>query len=197
MPENINLKSNVVFNEDKNKEASHVAVSENAENYDPEADIDDGSCTYPPSPRNVAPVIESVSDQRVQETHTLSFTVSAEDSDGPQRLRYEFRPYRVSGQLTLPPANSWVTSFDAQTGEFVFTPSYEYVQHPLRELPFGLEFRAFDGEKYSAWEQVKITVLDLNRNPEITQMNVPAAARVAESVTFSSEAVDADGDVRT
>ena len=146
---------------------------------------------------NQAPVISSISDQRVQETHTLSFTVSAEDSDGPQRLRYEFRPYRVSGQLTLPPANSWVTSFDAQTGEFVFTPSYEYVQHPLRELPFGLEFRAFDGEKYSAWEQVKITVLDLNRNPEITQINVPAAARVNELVTFSGDAVDDDGDVRT
>jgi len=34
MPENINLKSNVVFNEDKNKEASHVAVSENSEFYE-------------------------------------------------------------------------------------------------------------------------------------------------------------------
>ena len=171
-----------------------------AENYDSDAEIDDGSCTYPSAPRNSAPVIESIADKKVQETHTLSFTVSAEDSDGPQRLTYEFRPYRpyrVSGQLSLPPAGSWEASFDAQSGVYTFTPSYEFVQHPLRESSFGLEFRAFDGDKYSAWEQVKITVLDLNRNPEITEMDVPAAGRVGESVTFSGEAIDADNDALT
>ena len=82
-------------------------------------------------------------------------------------------------------------AFDQERGQFTFTPDFTFVQHPAREREFRMQFRAHDGERFSAWEQVTITVQDINRVPRTTSVPVLDAQERA-GYSYRIMATDAD-----
>ncbi len=84
--------------------------------------------------------------------------------------------------------------FNTLTGEFTYSPNYDVVAHPDLSGYLNLRFRAYDGQSYSDWEKVKITINDVNRVPTVTLFDVPDAVVVNSEVTLTADATDADND---
>jgi hypothetical protein len=132
-------------------------------------------------PRNRPPVIQSISNQRVTETDTLRFTVTATDPEGtiPQ-LGADFLP-----------ANAAFTDNGDGTGSFIFTPTL----HQAGDyLPV---FTAFDGELLSKLT-VPIHVTDtLNQPPEIVDLPETIETWEARCCTLEVRVYDPEGDSLT
>jgi len=156
---------------------------------------------YIPNPfdeeNNTAPLV-IVRDYQVTETETLTFNVNSYDANGDS-VTYEattcinqwFCPILSLFGNDLPEG----AAFNENTGQFVFTPDYEFVQHPETQKEVVVYFRAYDGEDYSLWVGSEINVLDLNRAPQITSMSHdPNIITTGDLVEFQSSAEDADGD---
>ena len=151
--------------------------------------VEGNVCVANPELENNVPVMEQLDNMEVYEGESISFNVEAEDADS-DRLTYKVR---VDGKLfsfILPSG----ASFNKATGEFTFSPDYDFVNHPDLEKDITLKFRAYDGEDWSEYMFVTITVLDVNRNPVITDVSVPSQLFVGEEGEFSVDANDADND---
>lgn len=130
----------------------------------------------------------------------VTVTVSAKDQEG-DALTYSVRK-PCSGTFdcfieNLLFGNPWVDNLNPTTGTFSFTPSFNFVKHPAAEKTFVLQFRAYDGQNYSSWQEVQITIQDVNRNPAIESMAMPLALMIGDQGAFSVSASDADGDALT
>ena len=82
-------------------------------------------------------------------------------------------------------------AFDQQLGQFTYTPSFGFVQHPADERSFQMQFRVYDGQQFSAWESATITVHDVNQIPAITSLPLTTAA---EGARYEYQVLAADAD---
>ncbi|MBT4540958.1 hypothetical protein HOC35_05585 [Candidatus Woesearchaeota archaeon] len=138
----------------------------------------DGACVV----YNNIPVMQNIGDQLVYETESLNFQVSANDQDADD-LTYEAKD--------LPPQ----ATFNENTGKFSLNPGYDYLKHSNYEFTkkFYTKFRAFDGEFYSNWMKVKITVKYTNQNPVLSPIGMKNI-EVGETLSFTLQATDADNE---
>ncbi len=159
---------------------------------------------------NAAPVMDNIGahNKNVKEGKSLSFTVSAEDDGIPQRLTYQVEKVTASGgsffSFSNVLDNLWkfwsnnqlpnYAKFDEKTNTFIIAPFYNFVDHPELSEKVTFKFRAYDGDKYSAWEYVVITVNDVNQNPKIGFLDAPSEAVVGTKISLNAKASDLDGD---
>ncbi len=152
----------------------------------------------------VPPTLEPIGAKTVREGSTLNLDVQA--ADGSKIVNYEAR--ELCNQWTCKVAKVVLgfigqgslingASFDEKTGEFIFSPNYDFVQHPDREDNIVMQFRGYNGEAYSGWISVPIEVIDMNRNPVIDRWQVMGTLETDNSLTFNALASDADGDTLT
>ncbi len=172
---------------------------------------DNNGCPKVEPTVNKAPIMDNIDahNKNVKEGNSLSFTVSAEDDGIPQRLTYEVEKVTSGSFFSFSNAldNLWkfwmndqlpsYAKFDETTNTFTIAPSYNFVVHPDLSEKVMFKFRAYDGDKYSAWEYVNINVVDVNQNPVISSTEVPGVATVGDTITFKASATDADGDKLT
>ena len=142
---------------------------------------------------NTPPTMDSLSDSSVDEGETIAFTVSGDDSDddsltyqAQSRSRFWFFPV-YTNRLPIGAA------FNSVTGQLTFSPNYDFVEHPGLTEEVDLRFRSFDGEDYSEWETVTITVEDVNRLPNVLA-TFPGPIALGDTARFTASATDADGD---
>ncbi len=125
---------------------------------------------------NQPPVLATIGPRSVQETSTLTFTVSASDPDA------------TVPTLSATPLPTNATFVDAHngTGSFSFTPSY------TQAGTYNIWFIASDGQAADS-ELVAITVSNLNRPPVLATIG---SQTVAEGSVLSLlvSASDPDGD---
>ncbi len=171
-------------------------------NYNPDATVSDDSCLYGPGPVNTAPEMNPILDRSVDEGNSLSFAVSATDAEGDD-LTYVART-ECTGFACWVLEHVWYDELDTvlpegaelnpQTGEFIFSPDFDFVAHPETQKLVELRFLAWDGENFSDWEPVVITVNDVNQLPQIVSLIVPETLMVGEEGLFRVVADDPDGD---
>jgi len=156
------------------------------------------------APVVVPPTLEPIEAKNVREDQTLSFTVKAEEQE--RTLTYEAREkctqwtckiievvFGFIGKNTL----SNGASFDKQSGEFRFSPDYDFVQHPDKNTEVVMQFRVYDGQAYSEWMSVPIKVIDTNRDPLIDRWQILGTLTTGSKLDFNALASDADGDKLT
>lgn len=125
---------------------------------------------------NRAPTLSAIGDKVVPEGQTLSFSVVGSDADS------DTLTYSSAG---LPEG----ASFDAQTGQFSWTPGYDSTES------YDLTFRVSDGSS-SASEQMTINVGNTNREPVMAAIGNKSVAEKS-TLQFTVGASDADGDSLT
>ncbi len=142
---------------------------------------------------NTAPDMNAVPDKEVFENQNLQFKVSATDVNGDD-LTYEAKVCFKLGSTCLWFNPSFVgATFNENTGQFSWTPSYDFVKHPSLSKNIDFRFRADDGDEKSAWELATITVKDVNRNPVFD--NIPnKVVQEEQLLQFTVSATDADND---
>ncbi len=139
---------------------------------------------------NVAPNLQRIGDQIVNETEAIEFVVLAEDSDIPQnKLTYSMGSNGPAG-----------ATFNPETGEFSWTPTED--QGPGQ---YAVSFQVTDDgvPRLSSSESITITVGELNQAPkmnalqsqsvdELTLLSLFVHAtdqdRPAQALTYSFEA---------
>ena len=138
-------------------------------------------------PRNHAPEMNVIRDKVKDENQIITFTVSANDEDNDD-LIYEVVGLREDLGMYFQPTT---TSYGRDIAVFSWKPGYDFVDHPNLIESIHLRFRAYDGEDYSEWKSVKITVNDVNRLPlfrmaadqtinENQQLKIPLLGRDAD-----------------
>jgi uncharacterized protein YkwD/PKD repeat protein len=125
---------------------------------------------------NHAPILNSIEGKNVVEGSSLSFTVSATDSDGDTLI------YSMSGA-----PNGAV--FNANTRTFSWTPS------SAQSGTYQVTFRVTDGS-LSDTRTTSITVSDLNQAPVLTSIGSRTVTR-GNTLTIPIEATDPDSDSLT
>ncbi len=144
---------------------------------------------------NNAPDLKNIPDKKVSENDLLQFTVSATDKENDQ-IEYSSQVCGVkfgSNCLYWNNINSIGASLNKNTGKFTWTPNYDFVKHPSLSRNIDLRFRADDGEKKSDWEQITVTVNDVNRNPKFNIIG-NKAVQEEQLLMFTITAVDLDND---
>jgi len=109
-------------------------------------------------------------------------------------LPYPSSLYCVLGNMINGPLDNNLSNtmeFNQENGQLNYSPGFGVVQHPAREEQFEMQFRAYDGEQFSAWEYVTITVHDVNRIPVITSDPVTIAS---ENNLYEYDILAADAD---
>ncbi len=124
---------------------------------------------------NRPPEISTIGDRNVNESSELRFTVSASDPDPEDTLSYS-----AAG---LPKG----ASFDADTREFIWTPSYD------DSGSYSVVFKVSDGS-LSDSEAVEINVIHVNRAPVLMVVG-PQEVNENDELVIELEANDEDGDV--
>ncbi|MBI2666788.1 tandem-95 repeat protein, partial [Candidatus Woesearchaeota archaeon] len=162
---------------------------------------DTATVTIIVNPHNTAPVVTGFGNDfggtldennSILEGETLIAQVNAFDADG-DLLHYEVERkvcLRLLGCAYYGSLLLEEMSFNEETGIFVFSPGFDFVTHPDLEKTVYLRFRVFDGEFYSAWEEMTTRVLDVNQRP-VTE---PATFTLQEDeeITFILPAHDDD-----
>jgi len=130
---------------------------------------------------NNPPVIESIADKTIDEEDTLVFSILATDSNETQTLTY-------SG-TNLPDG----AAVNATTGKFSWTPAIG--QAGVYE---NVRMRVTDGFEYNA-TNLTITVQNVttSNHPPVIQSIANKTVDEEETLVFSIEANDADGDTLT
>jgi len=123
---------------------------------------------------NRVPVLDPIGDKSVNENNTISFSVSASDADN-DTITYT--------EQNLPIGAVYVS----QT--FTWTPDYSQAG------THTITFIASDGQDQDS-ETITITVNNVNRGPVFTPMS-DQAVYTDDSLTFTVNAVDPDGDTLT
>ncbi len=143
-------------------------------------------------PDNSAPVLNSPGNQTVSEGSTLSFTLSATESDAGQTLSYS-----MSGAPTG-------ATLDPSSGAFSYTPDYTVAPNIVSgSTVFNVTFTATDSGSPAAADskQVTITVNNVNRAPTVNAaaINSPVEATSAAGalIQLSGSGSDLDGDSLT
>ncbi len=131
---------------------------------------------------NHAPVLTPIGNRTVGENQTLTFTVSATDSD--------------QGDIITLSANNLPSgaSFDSQTGTFSWTPTYEQAgTYP------SVTFVATDNGSpvASSSQSISITVNNTNRAPTFDGYYEVQAVNLNSPLQFTVSATDPDGDAVT
>jgi len=126
---------------------------------------------------NQAPEIESIASQTVNEGASLSFTVVVKDNDKED-----------DGQLKLSvqdlPSGA---SFDSNSGDFDWEPGFD------QSGEYNVKFTVSDKEGLSASTNVRITVADVNRKPELN-VSDPGSITAGDTFSMSVSASDPDND---
>jgi predicted esterase len=131
---------------------------------------------------NNIPVMNSISNKEVKENEQLIFTVTATDLDN------DGLTYQAEG---LPPE----ANFNTNNGQFSLSPGFDYLKHSNYEFNkvFKVKFRAFDGEFYSKWSTVKVTVKDVNQNPVLSSIG-NKQVDAGEKLSFTLSSTDPDNE---
>lgn len=148
-------------------------------------------------PFDFTPSMNPVPDKEVFENQNVQFTVSGSDLFG-DTLTYESRVCFKLGSTCLWFNPSFVgATFNEETGQFSWTPNYEFVKHPSLSKAVDFRFRAIDDDdNKSTWELATITVKDVNRNPEFNPIGNKTIPE-GQLLTFTFSATDADNDELT
>ncbi|MEK6905063.1 MAG: putative Ig domain-containing protein [Nanoarchaeota archaeon] len=144
---------------------------------------------------NNAPDMKNIPNKEVSENNLLQFTVSATDKDN-DKIEYSGQVCGVkfgSNCLYWNNINFVGASLNKDTGKFTWTPNYDFVKHPSLSRNIDFRFRANDGEKKSDWEQITVTVNDVNRNPLFNIIG-NKAVQEEQLLMFTITAVDLDND---
>ncbi len=124
-------------------------------------DSDGPGVIIPPNHNHAPEMWEIEEDKAIDEGEFITFTVSANDEDN-DNLTYEaIGVYEELGMYF----QQTTTSYGREIGVFSWKPGYDFVDHPHLIKKIQLRFRAYDGEDYSEWKDVTITVNDVNRRP--------------------------------
>ena len=123
---------------------------------------------------NRPPVFGAIGDQKTKEDQTLQFTVQATDPDKGSTLTYAAENLPDGAQ------------FDAAAGTFTWKPDFNQAGD------YTVKFTVSDGE-LSAGKEVRITVENVNRPPEI-QGPDSKETEVGQSLEYEYQASDPDGD---
>lgn len=127
------------------------------------------------------PSITPLSDQKLKESETLTVKVTASDADNdPLQLKarlwtcyfWDF----ICFKNDLPEGASFIDHGD-NTADFLFTPDYTFVKHPLLQKTFTVAVTASDNDPSTkdAAEIFWVTVLDLNQPPVAYNQKVTAS----------------------
>lgn len=124
---------------------------------------------------NKAPVINAIEDKEVKVGESLVFTVEATDAEGD---------YITLSVMDLPDG----AVFDGETGQFSWTPEAEGV--------YTVTFTATDDRNASSSITVTITVIEEEEENTAPVINAieDKEVKVGESLVFTVEATDAEGD---
>jgi hypothetical protein len=131
---------------------------------------------------NVEPTLNNIQSVQVTENQRATFNLVGRDLENA-RLTYEAR-----GNLP-----SYIT-LNQNTGLVTINPSFNAVTHPSETRTHNIEFRANDGEKYSAYKTARITIVDSNRAP--TAQNINAQVMHNEFVNVRLQGSDLDNEDR-
>jgi hypothetical protein len=123
---------------------------------------------------NLAPVLDAIDDQTVDEQTLLSFTVAASDPDLP--------PDTLIFSLLGAPAGA---SIDAGTGEFTWTPG------EAQDGTHGFAVRVTDDEGMFDEQTVAVTVNEVNLPPVLGPVGNRSVSE-GELLTFTIGATDPD-----
>jgi len=149
-----------------------------------------------PQPVNRNPLLQSITDQQVNEGATLVVPVLAQDIENDRiTLRVSERLFCIFGACVDFPL-AWVngaqfTDNGNGTGQFQFTPSYGLVVHPNVTSSIRFVVEAIDSHGNSTEDEFRVTVHDTNRAPQITSVPV-TTAQVGVEYSYRVTAVDAD-----
>lgn len=124
---------------------------------------------------NRPPAIEGVGTKTVDENEKLEFILTANDPDNADKGKVRLRA------VTLPTG----ASFDAGSGQFSWTPTYD------QSGRYVIEFEATDPKAASTTETVIVEVQNVNRAPEIDS---PGNQSVKERETLSFRVTASDPD---
>ena len=115
---------------------------------------------------NTAPVINVLADQNMNEGEVLNIQAAAADAENDE-LTYQVQRLRNYWFWSMYSSNLHSSmTFNPETGDFTFAPDFDFVDSGSEEVK--LRFRAFDGEEYSNWETMVITVNDNDAPRETT-----------------------------
>lgn len=143
-------------------------------------------------PDNSPPVLNSPGDQTVNEGSTLTFSLSAIESDAGQTLSYS-----MSGAPTG-------ATLDPSSGVFSYTPDYTVAPNIVSgSTSFNVTLTATDSGSPSASDskQVTITVNNVNRVPTVNaaaiSSPIEATSGAGALIQLSGSGSDPDGDSLT
>lgn len=124
---------------------------------------------------NRPPFIEGLGKKTVKENEKLEFQLVAKDSDKEDEGKVRLRA------VTLPTG----ASFDANSGQFSWTPTFE------QSGDYVVEFETTDGQSASTNETVLVKVENANRAPTIDSPG-NQSVKEGETLTFKITATDPD-----
>jgi hypothetical protein len=143
---------------------------------DGQADSDVASVNITVSEVNDAPAIAAIGDRAVDEGTLLTFVTAGSDVDGDPLIH---------SAANLPEG----ATFDASTRTFSWTPGFAQAGTYK-----GVRLQVSDGS-LSAFEDITITVNDVNRAPSIVTITGPTApVRIGTRVQATATFADPDGD---
>ncbi len=157
-----------------------------------------------PEPKNKAPVMNAIGDNKVSEGQALEFTIAAKDPEG-KAVKYIVEKTAKAG-----PCNGFFDfactfanvfdvlngqtvqySIDETTGKFMLAPGYTAVKHPAVTRDVYFEFTATDGEMSSIPVYITVTINDVNQVPQVTSV-APPIATVGLAYKYTLSAKDPD-----
>jgi hypothetical protein len=140
----------------------------------PESDLIVLDCTLP----NVDPILSAIGNKIINEGQLLQFVISATDSNPLDTLTFDVLPLLTGATL--------INNGD-RTATFSWTPDYD------DEGYYDVTFSVDDGNSGNDEEEIRITVNEVNRDPELDPISNQAIDEEAsDSYTLSSN--DDDGD---
>ncbi len=150
-----------------------------------------------PFPVNTAPVMDAIPDKEVLENSYLQFTVSATDAEN-DHLEYEAKVcWKVGNSCWWFNLDFVGASFNQNTNTFSWKPDYGFVDHPGLSRSIDFRFRAIDDEnKKSDWEQITVTVKDVNQEPKFNFIG-NKIVQEEQLLLFTVSAIDEDNDELT
>ncbi len=182
------------------------------ENY--EFDADTNSCVeVPVEELNVTPIISLGNlEDSYFENQEISYTFSVSDEDNGdltvtantgEEVATSIIDFLICaltfGQvcefdeaLSLEDLDATFNDNEDGTYTFVWTPSYDFVEHPNTEKPMAIFFHVTGGVN-NVFEEVVFNIEDVNRAPT-GEIIAPEQVYVGEVFTVTAEAEDADGD---